>query len=189
VNFFLEAIWAWKAARGKIRKEWELHGLSDEQLATVLSWLFDLTYKEAAAKCSEEFDRDPSETTLHEFYKALSPFILGARIQSAKRGADAIAQEEETSNLEPAIVRLIQQSAFELLSNPRPDTKAAKTFVTAVLKIREQKLSDRRIKVLEDNMEKARAKLKELREPGKATTEEERSKILEEVDRLMGVKR
>jgi hypothetical protein len=164
MNYLLDAIWTWKAARPKIREEWGLGALTDEQLAESLELMLQgLSYKKESARLKEEYGVVISPSSLQQFYSELSPFILTARRAAAIKSADSLGEDirKEPRNLEPQILDLIQQTAFELLSNPAAATniKSVKTLVGAVLKIRDQNANERRITLLEKQASEAQETL------------------------------
>jgi len=76
---------------------------------------------------------------------------------------------------------------FVALERLELDKKSAKT--KAKLEDRKLTIAERRIKLLENNQAKASAELKKLRDPETANSDAEREAILDEVDRIMGLKK
>jgi hypothetical protein len=70
MNYLLDAIWTWKAARNKIREEWGLGALTDEQLAESLELMLQgQSYKKESARLKKEYGVVMQPSSLHSFYK------------------------------------------------------------------------------------------------------------------------
>jgi hypothetical protein len=122
-------------------------------------------------------------------------FAEGAKAREAMR-------QNLPSDLPEQIRESLLQQRFnavlgELSHKELMDHTAAEQTAEA-LKLKERALDqkdedlaqrDRRIKILEENQARASAELKKLRDPSTANSEAERQAILDEVDRLMGLKK
>jgi hypothetical protein len=175
--YLLDAIWAWKGTRSKIRPEWALYPLDDEQLATVLDYMLTYPPDKARAVITKEFSVAPSDGCLSQFYSDLSQFILASRRRMATRGANTIGEEasKDQADLDTANLDLVKQIAFEILSDPSPDPDKLRTVVSAVLKMRDQTAVERRIAVLE----KQAADAKKIVEDKKLSSTEQASRLRE----------
>jgi hypothetical protein len=124
---------------------------------------------------------------------------LGAlsRFWDSERSAWTITRArrmaEETVKMAPADwdevqKRVVAERVFSLAASPNVSEKGI--IKLRELEIKAQKLENdaRRITILEGKMQEASAKLQELRDPAKADDAELRQRILDEVDRAMGIK-
>jgi hypothetical protein len=156
--YLLDAIWAWKGTRPKIRPQWKLNGLDDEQLATVLEHLMTYPHEKAREIITKDFGVEPSITTLSQFYSDLSVFVLAARRRLAVRGANTIGTDitKDQADLDTANLDLIKQVSFEILSDPGSAEDKLRTVIQAVLKMRDQTAVERRLVVLEKQASEAK---------------------------------
>ena len=169
-NYFLDAVQAWKASKHKLRPEWRLAALKEEQLAEVLRLLATgIRYKELREIIAKDFGVTlASDRTLSEFWSSARLFILPARLKSAALGADSIGKN--LPQLDEKNFYLIKQAAFELLSSPQPDPAALARMINAVIRIHEGSLKEqdiaiklRRLELLERQAKETMSTLKDSR--------------------------
>jgi hypothetical protein len=151
MNYLLDAIWLWKAARPKIREEWGLGALTDEQLAESLGLLLrTVPYKKEAARLKKDYGVVIQPSSLGSFYREVSPFILTARRRAAVATGDSLGEEmrAQPRNLKPQIIDLIQQCAVEVLADPvaASTSGSVKTIVRAVLKLYDLEAKEQQFK-------------------------------------------
>lgn len=200
MNYLLDAILAWKTAN-KLRSDSSLNALNDEQMAESIGLMLGgMSYEKESKRLLLEYGANISRTTVFDFYHAVTPYVYAARRREAAAVADVIGKEMESSpiNFESKNIELIQQTAFEVLSNPvaAQNSDSLKTLVSAVLKVRDQnaaekseqvnrelkekalaqkdaeiKLATERLKLLQDNAAQAREKLSTVVNKGGITPE------------------
>jgi len=167
-----------------------------EQRDELLVFLVELggSYSKAL-KMLEEWGVRASLGSLSNF---VSQHALDWRLKRAAQLA-ADADGKLPSDWEKARKLAMAQKEFELafrdltlpefvaLERLDLDKRSAKT--KAGLENRKLSLAERRIKLLEDNQAKASQELQKLRDPKTANSDAERQAILDEVDRIMGIKK
>jgi hypothetical protein len=157
------------------------------------------SYEDAAGLC-HEWGIQTSATAVHDLYERHAfPWLL----DRARAGAAAAGK---LPSFEKQISAMSEQRVFEMLS--RADVKDGTLVTIRALELEKQRLEfdkrkaegnyemkakdlalkERRIVMLESRMQKASAKLQELRDPKKADDATTRQAILDHVDRLMGIK-
>lgn len=146
----------------KPRSDSKLDALSEEQQAQLAEWLAveNLSYAAAKEKVREEFGVSTSVAALQSFY---SRFAAPWKYARSKEAADSFA-ELMAGNYDEATIKAAKQLAFDSLSSPTPDLKAAKTLLkivgdSAKLKISQDKLTldGRKVALLEKKAAQADA--------------------------------
>lgn len=183
----------------KPRSDSKLEALTEAQKADLESWLLgNMSYENAVALAKKEFGVQTSVAALHGFWQS---FVAPRRIARRQRAAQMSDQMVEEIAKNPAqwddtLKDGLKEAVCNLLASPKPDTEAIFFLMQCVAKTNDQEikkqqieLSDRRLKLLEAKMREANSKLQELRDPSKADDSKSRQAILDEVDRIMGVKK
>jgi hypothetical protein len=146
MNYYIDAIQAWKSSRSKIRLESKLGELSDEQLAEVLRKMLNReSYKVLRAFIEKEFGVTlKSDSSLSDFYKGVKHFVGPARRRSVLTGARSTGplSKEEREQIKESNRALVQERANEVLQNPESTREDLAIFLNALLKF-EQMQFDR----------------------------------------------
>lgn len=155
----------------------------------------------AGLKLCEEWGIETSRTAVHTFYKRR---YFGWCLE---RAAWVAKQTENMPEFDQEFRQLTMQKLFAEMADTECDPKFM--IMARSLQIEQDKLNlatrsaetrfkletgklslaDRRVKLLEAKMQKASAKLKELRDPKNADDAATRKAILDRVDELMGIKK
>lgn len=140
----------------KPRSDSKLKSLPPHYKSQLIRWLIDenMSYADAKARLRAEFSVSTSEGALSSFY-ATECFAL--RSSEAKAFAEeAITQIKSRENLDEATLLLVQQRAFEQAYARKGDLDALAILSKILgdskklqLKERDQKLTERRILILE----------------------------------------
>lgn len=165
----------------KPRSDSKLDALSEQQHAQLAEWLTleNCSYAEAKKRCLEQFGVSTSLSALQSFY---SRFAAPWKYARAKGAADEFAELME-GKFDAASIKAAKQLAFEALSAPSPDLKAAKALLkivgdSAKLSLQQEKLSldARKVALLE-----AKAKLADqasaIANDGQLSEEEQAAKM------------
>lgn len=114
----------------KPRSDSKLDALTPEQKEQLASWLTveNVSYDEAKARCAQHFSVFTSVAALQAFY---SRFAAPWKYAQAKGEADAFAELME-GKFDAATIKRAKQLAFEAMTGPQPDLKAAKTLLKIV---------------------------------------------------------
>lgn len=172
MNYYIDAIEAWKATRPKPRGEWKLGELSNEQLAEVLGQLLNRAKQRSVREfIVKEFGiRINSDRSLSEFFSGVKHFLGTARRRSVMAGAKALGPltDKEQSEIDVANLGLLRTAINEKLDNPEIESSELGLFVKAFLKLRDQSLTERdidlklrRLEALEANSTKATETLRD----------------------------
>lgn len=139
----------------KPRSDSKLDGLPEDQHTQLAEWLTveNISYAQARDRCKEEFGISTSLSALQSFYaRFAAPWKYARAKESADEFAELMAGKFDEANIKKA-----KQLAFDALSSPQPDLKAAKALLkivgdSAKLTIAQEKvtLEARKVKILED---------------------------------------
>lgn len=108
----------------------------------------------------------------------------GGKLPPAWEKSKRVAMAQKEFELAFRDLSLKEYVALERLEL---DKRSART--RASQEERKLAIAERRVKLLEDNQARAGAELAKLRDPATANSDSEREAILDEVDRIMGLKR
>ena len=143
--------------------------LPEEHFVQIVEWLL---VPISPAKVAEIAEKElglppakvPGKTALYEFWDSFSRYWLQAWRRQAARGAQAIREEVEKApgDWQTPVLDMLQQRAWEMLSDRGCDAKDLKGLVTMVLKHKDQELKaqqlalqTRRMELLEKQSEEA----------------------------------
>jgi hypothetical protein len=138
----------------KPRSDSKLDALSEEQHVTLAEWLTieNVSYADAKARVLDQFGVSTSVAALQSFF---SRFAAPWKYARAAGEADSFADLME-GKFDAATIKKAKQLAFDAMSGPRPDLKAAKALLkivgdSAKLSLAQEKLSldARKVKILE----------------------------------------
>jgi hypothetical protein len=138
----------------KPRSDSKLDALSEEQHVTLAEWLTieNVSYTEAKSRVLDQFGVSTSVAALQSFF---SRFAAPWKYARAADEADQFAALME-GKFDAASIKRAKQLAFEAMSGPRPDLKAARALLkivgdSAKLSLAQEKLSldARKVKLLE----------------------------------------
>lgn len=128
----------------KPRADSKLDALTPEQKEQLAEWLTveNLSYTKAKGRVRAKFGVSTSTAALSGFY---SRFAAPWKYLRAKGEADSFAALME-GNFDEASIKRAKQLAFEAMTSPKPDLKAAKALLkivgdSAKVEIQKQKLS------------------------------------------------
>ena len=167
MNYYIDAIEAWKASKTKPRGEWKLGELSNEQLAEVLRQLLNRkSHAEVREFIQQKFKLAiSSDRSLSEFFSGVKHFLGAARRRATLAGVKLTGSlsPEERAQIDQQNLQLVTTVAQEKLDNPE-STMEELTFATrAVLDIlkhatTQQDLSIklRRLELLESQVAQAK---------------------------------
>ncbi|MDZ4289423.1 MAG: hypothetical protein U0984_15775 [Prosthecobacter sp.] len=132
----------------------------------------------------EKWNISSSLGSLHRFWESQrSPWTIArAKVLAAQ------AYDMAPADLDDAQRRALRERVFSLSVSPNVSEKALLKMRDQEIKIAMLAQNDRRIGILEGKMKEASDKLQELRDPVKADDAAMRQRILDEVDRAMGIK-
>lgn len=163
---------------GGLNANAKMRHLSPEHFEQVVEWaLQGMPMERVAELCKKELNlppaKIPSLTALYGFWRSFGPFWLSARRRVAAAAAMEAGAEARRSpvNFKDAIADAIEQTTFELLSDPNLDAKTVRAFVTATLKLHDQDLERRKLKLLEQKMQDAKDALTKIVSKGGLTPE------------------
>jgi hypothetical protein len=143
----------------KTRGDSRLDQLPDEQRGALEAWLFEegVSYKEAVARLQAQFQVTTSLAAIHYWYHRAQARRLQERIVSAAETCETIKGDLQKSapELAAATIDLVAQHAFEMLTVDQPDPKQVKSFLTVLLKARQQSLDERKVALLEQRAHQA----------------------------------
>ena len=109
----------------KPRSDAKLLNLPAHQQDALAGWLLDegLSYKKAKARLHDDFNVETSEAALVEFWRHV---CQPRRLRRSAAAASALPELSEAMdvNWEQSTMALIQQSVFEMLSQPAVDPEA-----------------------------------------------------------------
>ena len=183
MNYYLDAVQAWKSSRRKPRTDWKLGRLSDERLADLLKH-FDsgVGYAELRQICEKDFKVAlTTDRQLSEFLLSARHFILPARTQAA--AIDAKSVTEAIPNLDAKNKYLVQQTIFEILASPGPKAEQLSTAIAAAIRLQEHSLKERDLSIKLrrlEALEKIAAKAK-LAESNSKLSDAEKAKRIREI--------
>ncbi len=158
----------------KARGDSHLDALTPEQQAELNLWLTtgNPTYAKAVTHVRRAYGVSTNVSSVRSYYFNVA---LPWSYAQARGAAQEIAQLQEGS-FEPAILKRLQQLAFELMTAPRTDVKTLRAFMKMLgdsrkLQLQQQTiaLDARRVTVLESKMAEAKAKLEGLKSKGGLT--------------------
>jgi hypothetical protein len=139
----------------KPRGDSKLDALPPEQQERLSEWLTveNLTYAEAQARVREEMGVSTSRSALASFYGRVAAPWKYARARGVAENLAGLAE----GKFDEASIKVAKQLAFDALSGPQPDLKAAKTLFKVVGDSAKLKLQARE---LELSIEKFREAVK-----------------------------
>jgi hypothetical protein len=165
----------------KPRSDAKLMSLPQEQQVQIATWLTidNKSYAQVAKLVASKIKVKTSVGALQNFY---SQFAAPWKYTQAKGEADAFAQLME-GQFDEASIKRARQLAFEAMSGPRPDLKAAKSLLkivgdSAKVDIAKQKLGldARKVALLEAKAELA-DKAKAVTEDSELTDEQRMQRL------------
>jgi hypothetical protein len=116
-----------RAPDKKARGDSKLDRLGDEQKELLNHWLAveNVTYKEAAKRCLDQFELLTNEKALHFYFGNVTlPWKYARDHEAAKEMA-----QWQKGDFGPAVKKRLEQLAFQLASSPQVDVKALQAFV------------------------------------------------------------
>lgn len=159
----------------------------------VRAWMLDegLDYETIRELCQSQLNVETSLNALSKFWRAECAPVLAERNEDALRIADALIDgldEERQTRLDRANRHALTERVLDLLTQPQVDPGATAKLLTPLLKMMTIAQDDRRLRLLEGKVQAAEAAHQKLRDPAIANDAELRQKVLDEVDRAMGIK-
>jgi hypothetical protein len=194
MNYYIDAIEAWKASRSKVRTESKLGGLTNEQLAEILAKMLNRESYTFVRKfiAKEHGVEIKSDSTLSDFYSGVKHFLGPARRRAVLTGVRSTGplSKDEQLEIDASNRALISERAREVLDNPESDLQETSMMLSALLSVWEgsRKQEDlaikrSRLRLLEQKTHQAKEKLTDLTRKGGLSKEalkqiEQAAKIL-----------
>lgn len=182
-------------AGGALRVDSKMRNLSADHFEQVVEWLLmPMAPERVVELCSKELHlppaKVPSVSALYSFWRQFGPFWLRARRRMAAEAANQAGRDAEQYpvNWDKATEDAIKQLTHEIITTPGFNPKTAKAFITATLKLRDQDLAGRKLKLMEQKLGEAKQLLEASKEKG-SFTDEDRAAVLAAVDEAMGLKK
>lgn len=169
----------------KPRPDAKLLNLPEEAQAQIAELLLAGTPYHAALKVIEEqFGVKSSMGALSNFWSKVCEPALLARRRRAVSTADEVATEAAATpgRFDAATIDALKQRAFELSIQPGVNPKDVKNIFALVLKARDQDLTERRVKLLEQKAAQADAAAGVMNNA--ALSEEQKAARMKEIFRM-----
>lgn len=145
----------------KTRSDAVLLNLPEEQQAQLAEWLLSgMPYHEAKVLAEKEFGISvKSLASFGSFWSAVCQPALLARRRRAAGSAEERAAEmrRNPAAFSAATLDAIEERAFEMSQSPQTPAKDVKAMMTLLLKAYDQRLTDRKVTLLEAAAAKADA--------------------------------
>lgn len=166
-----------------------LKNLSWEEIEFLLSQASEISARKVIAQIEARHGISGlSEQRLSDFWRwAQSQQALRKMNADAEQFRTEFAKENPQATLEEAHEATL--AYLHLKAAREDDTKLAKFVLIELRKAREGSRDERKLNLLEAKMSEASTALQKLRDPQTADSAEERNAILDEVDRIMGLKK
>jgi hypothetical protein len=154
----------------KTRCDAKVEALPTEQFDALCAWLFreNVSFDVAKARLAEKFQVAISRNALSNWYQRECQARMIERIRSGRHISESIQADLKSAapTVNDATLHLIGQKAFDLAVSESPNVKDLALLTKLLLETRQQDLDRRKLALLEEKANEAKAQLTELASKG-----------------------